>query len=175
MGFNQREIAEQVGCSYSCVRYTLKNWAPANTEAVRAARADVLEEFAGKLLGKASEALDHITPESMTHDRIEVRDESGALTEVKHSGPTGFQNSNIVGHLAAQALKLRETASDLRGEKKESGPTNIGDVGDLLESIGKRAKSLNIDIQLDDLREEVEAEYTDVTDVDESGEVAEDE
>jgi DNA-binding transcriptional MerR regulator len=174
MGFTLKEITEDIGCNFNTTRHVLKTWAPGNTELVRHARADLLEEFAGKLLGKASQALDYITPESMTHDRVEVRDDEGNLVEVKHSGPTGFQNSNIVGHLTERALKLRESAAALRGEKVEEGPKNIADVGALLDSIGKRAKSLNIDIQLEELREEVEAEYT-VVDEDESGEVAEDE
>jgi len=178
MGFDMREIAEDIGCHYQTVRYVRKNWAPANTEAVRAARADLLEEAAGRFLGKSMEALEYITPDSMKHDRIEVKDENGKVIEVRHSGPTGFQNSNIVGHLAAQALKLRDAAAALRGEKVEEGPKNIADVGALLDSIGKRAKSLNIDIQLDDLRDEVEATFEEVEDADsseETGGVSEDE
>ena len=169
IGLPQNEIAHEIGCSRQTVIYTLKNCAPANVESVKKARADVLAEYAGKLMAKATEALDHITPESMTHDRIEVFDEKGELIEVKHSGPTGFQNSNIAGQLINQALKMQDKELELRGERVESGPSGIEDVSKLLESIGKRATSLNIDIKMDELREEVkavEAEFEDVSEQD---------
>jgi len=79
--------------------------------------------LASKVNEKALMALDHITEDSVTHDRIVHKDKDGNITGVSHSGPTGQQIALTAGILMDKAAQMDQRAAALRGEAPlELGP-----------------------------------------------------
>jgi len=140
MGLTYNEIADKTNLGYSTIYHICNVWAPQNPDRVKQARARALEELAGLVSKKAMEALDHITPDSMTHDRIVQRNANGDITGVQHSGPNSLQLSTQAAILIDKSLVLNDKAGSLRGESPELiGPA---DFAQLLGSIQDRIKYL---------------------------------
>lgn len=139
-GYTYNEIALRTNFGYSTIETICTKWPDTNPENVKAARARAAEALALKMTEKAILALDHITPDSLTHDRIEHYDANGKLTGVSHSGPTGLQNSTTAGILVDKAHAMQDRAAQLRGEAPKSlGPS---DFAGLLDSIRGRVSRL---------------------------------
>ena len=146
MGHTYNEIADKTNISYQSVENILKKWAPNNPERVKKARAKALEELAGELTAKAREALDHITPDSMTHDRVVRRNEAGEIIAVQHSGPNGLQLTTQAGILIDKAMSVQDKAAQLRGEN--TGTLGPSDFAQLIETINGRINRLT-DLKVD--------------------------
>jgi hypothetical protein len=147
MGHTYNEIANKAKLGYGTVENICTKWAPANPDNVKKARAEAMEQLAAVANEKAKMALDHITPDSLTHDRIVHTDDEGNITGVSHSGPTAMQIATASGILIDKSQKLQDRAAIMRGETPASlGP---GTLTALLESIkGKvtRLSQYNADI-----------------------------
>jgi len=148
LGTTYNEIAAKVGCSYQTVEYQLRR-AKHEDDVIKRARAKAYEEMAGQITEKAQQALDKITPDSLTHDRVERRDAEGNLVSVQHSGPTGQQIAVTAGILLDQASKLQDRADRLN-DRDIGGDLNPANLRQLVESVGgsiKRLQFLNVDIE----------------------------
>lgn len=167
MGYTHREVATEVGCCEQTVGYTMANWVPKHPEEVRVARAQALIAYARKFRGKALEALECVTKDSLTHDRDEVTDKDGN-TYWRHSGPTGQQIMTAAGIAIDKAIKLDETAQVLLEEGDMSETKTAKTVETLIKSIAKLSGKLRIDVDLSNIKdtESVEAEYVDITEED---------
>lgn len=140
MGLTYNQIVEKTTIGYATCEYIVTKWAPNNPEVVKIARAKALEELASKVNEKAILALEHITPDSLTHDRIVHKDAEGNVTGVSHSGPTGQQIAITAGVLLDKSAALEQKAAQLRGiDQTTLGPSNVTS---LLESIKGRVKRL---------------------------------
>jgi len=140
MGYKYNEIAQKTLLGYSTIEHICNEWALSNPESVKVARAKALEELAGRLTEKAVLALDSITPDSLTHDRIVHKDKDGNITGVSHSGPTGQQIAITAGVLLDKVTALETKAAALRGETPLAlSPDSFGA---LLESIKGRVTKL---------------------------------
>lgn len=165
MGITHRDIAKRIGCSEQTVEYTLYTWAPSRPDDVKLAHARALREMASKVTEKAMLAFECVTKDSMTHDRIEVRDGGGNLTAVNHSGPTGFQNASAGTQMSKQAQDLLDRAEALENPEAQSENTADG-LAALLESIKGRATSLHLDIDLTGMEKRLEAAGVEIADAD---------
>jgi hypothetical protein len=178
MGLTLREIADKTLLGYSTVEKILRD-AKDDPELVKKARARMLDELAAEAMQKAKAALNNITPDSLTHDRVERRNADGELIAVQHSGPTGQQIATTFGILADQSGKIQHRADELRGTAVDTLSPDT--VRQLIESIGgriKRIKLMDIDVDTDALQarvtelgaslgyEEEEADYEVVEDPD---------
>lgn len=165
MGITHKEIAKSVGCCEQTVGYIIKNWVPKHPDEVRVARASALREYAQRFRGKALEALESVTKDSMTHDRIEVRNAKGEIVAVNHSGPTGMQIMTVAGIAIDKSLKLEETAAQLLGDGSLGAPDSAESVAALVSSIAKLSGKLKIEVDLSSITgtDSVEADYTDIT------------
>jgi hypothetical protein len=169
MGFTYPQIADKIGCSSEAANRTVNQWAKKNPDVVGTALAEAKDRMALELLKKGKLAIDYITPDSLTHDRIEVKDEDGNLIAVHHSGPTALQNATAAGILLDKANALRADAIDLRsgGDGTGYSPDSIRE---LVKSLGgrvERIKKLQIEYETDEvdqLLKAVEAEFEDITD-----------
>lgn len=181
LGFTYNSIASKLGISYATVEYWLKK-AKNDPDIIKAARAKAYEEMAGEVTEKAREALQHITPDSLTHDRVVHYDEHGNVKSVAHSGPTGQQIALTYGILQDKAAQLLDRADTIR-DGGARGALNPADLKALLESAGgsiKRLQMLNVDIdglsaveaQFSELSGQIDAEYEVVEDDDEHCEVS---
>jgi hypothetical protein len=140
MGMTYNEICDKTTLGYGTVEYICTKWAPANPEPVKIARAKALEALAERVNEKAMLAISHITPDSLTHDRIEHYDKEGKLVGVSHSGPTGQQIALTAGILIDKVKVLEDKAAVLRGETpNDLGPDSFAA---LLESINGRVHKL---------------------------------
>jgi hypothetical protein len=117
MGYKYNDIALRTHLGYSTIENICTEWAMSNPESVKAARAKALEELAGRLTEKAVLAIESITPDSLTHDRIVHKDKDGNITGVSHSGPTGQQIAITAGVLLDKVTALEGKAAVLRGEQ----------------------------------------------------------
>lgn len=149
MGHTLKDICNKTQLSYGTVRDII-NKKDDDPDMVKRARARALEAAANAAGEKASMALESITPDSLKHDRIEIRDAEGNLREVKHSGPTAMQNATTYGILTDKAIKLQDRAAEMRGERRvELSPDSIGElIGSLLGRI-ENIENLNINIGSD--------------------------
>jgi hypothetical protein len=165
MGYTHGQVAKEVGCCEQTVVYTLKNWVPKHPEEVRVARANAVLAYAQKFRGKALEAMENVTKDSMTHDRIEVRDADGNITEVKHSGPTGMQIMTVAGIAIDKALKLDEVAQNILNESELDTTDSAESVAALVANIAKLSGKLKIEVDLTAIEDNssVEADYEDIT------------
>lgn len=140
MGYKYNDIALRTHLGYSTIEHICNEWANSNPESVKLARAKALEELAGRLTEKAVMAIDSITPDSLTHDRIVHKDKEGNVTGVSHSGPTGQQIAITAGVLLDKVTALEGKAAVLRGEQPLAlSPDSFGA---LLESIKGRITKL---------------------------------
>ncbi len=140
MGLTYNQIADKTLLGYSTVENICSVWANNNPDNVKQARARALEELAGKLTEKAVLAIENITPDSLTHDRIVHYDEDGNITSVAHSGPTGQQIAITAGVLLDKVTALEAKASALRGETPLAlSPDSFAD---LLQSVQGRITKL---------------------------------
>ena len=164
MGTKYNDIADKTNLGYSTVEHICTKWAESNPDRVKLARARAMEELAGRLQEKALEALDNITVDSMTHDRVEQFNAAGQLIGVQHSGPNAPQLATASAILVDKSILANEQAAKLRGEQSDSlGPT---DFVNLIESIANRITRLqHVNADLDtgelmstviDLKEQVQ-------------------
>jgi hypothetical protein len=126
-------------------------------EMIIRARAEAARLVGSQLGTKVQMAIDSITPESLQHDRVEVRDAEGNLKEVKHSGANGAQIATAVGILIDKQDKMMQTAEklDAGGSTKQLGPGQLGDMlASLVERVGK-LQSLNVDLDLDGVQAKI--------------------
>lgn len=155
MGLKLREICDRTNLGYGTVEYILKK-ARDDDDLIKRARAQALEKASSVALEKAMAALEHITPDSLTHDRVVRTDDDGNITSVQHSGPTGQQIAVTAGVLLDQAAKQQDRAAMLRGKGPEQlSPDNVKQ---LIASIGgriKRLQLLDIDIDAESLQARV--------------------
>lgn len=173
LGWSYNNIAHELGISYGTVEYHLTK-AKTAPDVIKAARAKAYEQMAGEITEKARGALDKITPDSLTHDRVVQYGPDGEIKSVQHSGPTGQQIAITAGILLDHANKLQDRA-DFINDGGAQGALNPGDLKALLDSVGgsiKKLQVLNIDIdglrgmeaQFDTLSQQIEAEYEIVED-----------
>ena len=141
MGHTYNQIASKTNLCYQSVEHIITKWAPGNPDRVKKARAKAMEELATRVTDKAIEALDNITKDSMTHDRVEQRDKSGKLIGVQHSGPNAVQLATMYAIMQDKAMGLLDKAAQLRGE----GPDTLSpdDFATLLASIESRVTRLS--------------------------------
>jgi hypothetical protein len=100
-----------------------------------------MEALAERVSEKALLAIESMTPDSMTHDRIETKDAQGNVVAVQHSGPTGPQLAVMAGILVDKQIILTDKASQLRGEGPEL--LNPTDFAALMASIAERVTRLS--------------------------------
>lgn len=140
MGMTYNQIADKTCIGYASIENTCTKWAQSNPEPVKAARARALEALAERVNEKAVLALEHITPDSLTHDRVEHYDAEGKLVGVSHSGPTGQQIALTAGILLDKATGLEQKAIAMRGGTPlEYTPDSFAK---LLDSISSRVTRL---------------------------------
>ena len=140
MGMKINDIVDKTNIGYSTVQHICTVWAPNNPDRVKKARAKAFEELAERVTEKAIQALDHITPDSMTHDRVVTKNKDGVVTSVAHSGPNAPQLAVTAGVLIDKGLLLTDKAAVLRGETPDTlDPSNFEA---LLESIKGRVTRL---------------------------------
>lgn len=175
-GHTLNDIAKKTNFSYQTVEHILRNQDKDPDMVVRA-RAAAIRLAAGSILEKSMVALEQITPESLTHDRIEVRDEEGNLKAVNHSGPNGAQIATAYGILRDKADKLLNDADELeaRDNRQQLAPGQMKDMLTQLSDRIGRLQAVSADIDLSKLtakinmlgtsiHEEVDAEYEIVED-----------
>ena len=173
MGLTYNEVAAKTKISYQSVENIVTKWAPQNPDKVKIATAKALEELAGTVTGKAKQALEHITEDSMTHDRIVHTNAQGTVTGVSHSGPNALQLATTAGILIDKAGGLRDKASQLRGENTGTlGPSDFAQLISSIQGRMSRLTEVKADLNTGDLQaritefetmldngEEVPAEY----------------
>ena len=149
MGHTYNEIAKKTTLGFGTVEYICTKWADAQPEVVKRARARAMEELAARVNEKAVMALNQITPDSLTHDRIEHFDDSGKLVGVSHSGPTGQQIAVAAGILLDKAKVLEDKAAILRGESPTAlSPDSFGALLNSINGRVSRLTQLNANIDL---------------------------
>lgn len=160
MGHTYNEIADKLQCAFQTVEYTLKTWAKQHPDEVKEARVSALRELAARCNVSALRAIDHITDDSLTHDRVEVRDAEGNITEVKHSGPTGLQIATTAGIMIDKGLKAVELADKLESGLAGASEDSIDDVTEIILRVSNTARKLGVSIDLGDSGDdEVPADY----------------
>lgn len=166
MGHTHKEVAKKVGCCEQTVGYTMKNWVPTHPEEARVARAQATTALAQRFRGIAVDALGQVTKDSLTHDRVEIRDADGKLVGVQHSGPTGQQIMTAAGIAIDKALKLDETSERIMADGDVGDTASAKTVADLVASITKLSGKLKIEVDLSDVNqnESVEADYETIED-----------
>ena len=147
MGLTYNEVANRAKLGYATCEWICTKWAKDNPDSVKTARAQAMEALAGKLNEKALLALDHITPDSLTHDRIVRRDEDGNVTAVIHSGPTALQSATAAGILLDKSEKAMDKAAIMRGETPDTlGPGSLHALLDSIKGRMTRLTQVNADI-----------------------------
>lgn len=174
MGLTLKVICNKTQLAYNTVRDIIKK-ADNDPEMLQRARARALEEAAMQVNEVAMGVLQHITPDSLTHDRIVIKDENGKVIEVKHSGPTGQSNAITFGVLTDKAHKMQERAEELRGGGHvKLSPDTLSALLDGLSTRIGNIETLNVNIDLGGLKDRVstlqsnivEADYTEVDETD---------
>ena len=140
MGLKYNDICDKTNLGYSTVEHIVTKWAPNNPDRVLKARAAAMEALAERVSEKALLAIESMTPDSMTHDRVEQLDKEGNVVSVQHSGPTGPQLAVMAGILVDKQIILTDKASQLRGEGPEL--LNPTDFAALMASITERVTRL---------------------------------
>jgi len=140
MGLKYNDIADKTNLGYSTIEHICTKWAPNNPDRVKLARARAMEALAERVSEKALLAIESMTPDSMTHDRVEHHNAEGTLIGVSHSGPTGPQLAVMSGILVDKNILLLEKAAKLRGEDQEL--LNPTDFAALISRIGDRVTRL---------------------------------
>lgn len=175
MGFKFREIAEKTQLGYSTC-YDVYHKAANDAAVIRKARGEALIRAARETESVAKRALDAITPDSLRTDRIEVHDDAGNLVDVRHRGPSPLQLATTYGILVDKATKLEDRGEILMegGRPALTPDAMLGLLSKLGERIGKlKGFGIEVDLvegRLSRLSEEVEADYTVVSEGDESNE-----
>jgi len=167
MGHTYKEIATRTQFSYATVEYTCTK-SKMDPDVVKKARADALERAARETMERATLALAAITPDSVRHDMIEVKDDAGKLVAVKHFGQSALQNATTFGILADKAVKFSDRASELRGGTQAPlTPTNIQQLlGNLGERVRRISQTTTIDFGLDELEARIDTLKQQATDAD---------
>lgn len=153
MGLTYNQIADKTLLGYSTVENICSVWANNNPDSVKQARAKALEELAGKLTEKAVLAIDNITPDSLTHDRIVHYDKEGNVTGVSHSGPTGQQIAITAGVLLDKVTALEAKASALRGETPLAlSPDSFAELLKTVQGRITKLTSINANVDLSQIQ-----------------------
>lgn len=180
LGVTINDIAKKTLLSYPTVEYILRRYHSESPESAKIARAKALDVLAAKVNEKALMALDHITEDSVTHDRVVTYNEDGTIKSISHSGPTGQQIALTAGILLDKAAQMDQRAAVLRGEAPlELGPDGfealkssiLGRISKLTEISGDinmgtfKARVLELKNDADELAEEnmVDADYEEIS------------
>lgn len=156
-GYKWRDICKRTSLSYSTCQDIWRKQ-DKDPEMVVRARAQAIRESAAELAEKASEALGCLTKDSLTHDRIEVRDKDGNIIDIKHSGPNGAQIATAYGILRDKSDKLLSDADALESmrQNRELAPGRMKEmVAQLSERIG-RLQEVSADLDLSNLTAKIQ-------------------
>jgi aminoglycoside phosphotransferase len=149
---NKSETARQLGVSQSTVYSVLREAAKAPIK-LRQARAEAVEELAGRVHAKAEMVLDSITPADLETGRIEQYDDKGNLIGIRLWGPTLLQKVTSVAVLADKTKVLSDLRESLRSAH-DSGVDSMPlpqDVDTALRQIAQKVKRLRLlDVQFQD-------------------------
>ena len=146
---NQRQVARNMGIGVKTVYNVLKE-ARTNTK-LQKARAQAVEELAGKAHSKSLEMLDSITPADMESGLIDIHDHDGNLVARRQYGPSLLQKTTSLAImvdkqavLASMQRDLEETSLDVAGIPLPQ------DVNAAIKRIGTQLKRIRVlDLQFD--------------------------
>lgn len=153
MGHTRNEVAVKTLLGYSSIEY-IEAQAKNDPEMMRKARAGALIALAGRVNEKALLALEKVTEDSLTHDRVEVRDKEGKLVAVNHSGPNGAQIATAVGILVDKSEKLQDRADQLLAGTE--GALTPEKIGELLDSVKGRISRLSLHTDMGGVQQKLE-------------------
>ena len=140
---NQRMVARNMGIGVKTVYNVLKE-ARTNTK-LQKARAQAVEELAGKAHSKSLEMLESITPADMESGLIDIHDQHGNLVQRRQYGPSLLQKTTSLAImvdkqavLASMQRDLEETSVDVAGIPLPQ------DVNAAIKRIGTQLKRIRV-------------------------------
>lgn len=142
---NAKRTAEYCGVNVLTVRKVLKSMQELDAEAnptVRQARAAVAERMAGKILVKAEEVLDSITPTDLESGRFPIKDKDGNITGYTHYGPALSQKALALGIVLDKAVVAEQLQKTILQDQRAGDLLLPQDLDGLRDAIMNKAKSL---------------------------------
>ncbi len=162
MGLTLPEVCNKTLLGYGTVVKIISD-AENDSDAIRIARAKALERASGMVMEKAAMAFDHLTPDSLKHDRIEELDDAGNLVRVHHSGATAQQIVTTGSIALDQSIKMQKRAEELRANRTETlTPETVRDLLKDIKGSVVRIKMMDVEFDASAVEQQLEQANVDL-------------